>query len=106
MLNFLKSLYVRFLTRKVLLVSNRTTVEYFIKSYITSDGYVVLRTYSGTFLPISYNIYKRLFKPVTTVLGSTIVRIQDDNIQLSSGETLRLAEINEPVFEEGIDTSF
>jgi hypothetical protein len=87
-------------------VSNRTTDELFIKSYISSDGYVVLLTDLGTFLPVSYKIYKRLFKPTTTVWGSTIAHIQDDNIQLSSGETLQLADINEPVFEEGIDTSF
>jgi hypothetical protein len=106
MLNFFKRLWVRFLTRKVLLVSNRTTDEHFIVSNISYEGYIVLMTGFGGFIHISYSIYKRLFQPVTTIQGSTIIHIQDDNIQLSSGETLQLADINEPVFEEGIDTSF
>lgn len=110
MINFLKRHLVRFLTRKVLLVSNRTTQEYFILSHISSDGYVVLMTSFKTYLPVSYKIYKRMFQPEQRVpmeiaIGN-VLSITDDQIFLSSGDSVRLSEVNETDFEESIDTSF
>jgi hypothetical protein len=110
MFNFIKRYLVRFLTRKVLLVSNRTTQEYFILSHVSSDGYVVLLTSFKTYLPISYKIYRRMFQPESRVpmeiAVGNVLSIQDDRIFLSSGDSLRLAEVNETDFEESLDTSF
>jgi hypothetical protein len=110
MLNFFKRQLVKLLTRKTLLVSNRTTQEYFILSHVSSDGYVVLLTSFKTYLPISYKIYKRMFQPeqrvpVEIAIGN-VLSIEDDRIFLSSGESVRLSEVNETDFEESMDTSF
>ena len=110
MFNFIKRYLVRFLTRKVLLVSNRTTQEYFILSHVSSDGYVVLMTSFKTYLPVSYKIYKRMFQPVSELIDIgdeiLVVGVYDDIILLEGGHSVKLADINETDFEESIDTSF
>jgi hypothetical protein len=108
MLNFFKRTIVRFLTRKYLLVSNKTTQEVFIVSHISLDGYIVLLTQYDTYLPVQYKVLKDNFTRINvleTVVGaSNVLSIQDNLINLSSGESVKLSDINEPMeMLDGID---
>lgn len=110
MINFIKKVIVRFLTRKVFVVSNKATLEHFIVSHVTDDGYVSLLTDSNSYLPVSYSAFKRMFEPVTTLTGFgdelSVLGVQDNKILLSSGEALVLANINEPVLEDSLDSEY
>jgi hypothetical protein len=95
---------VRFLTRKFLLVANVSTQEYFIKSHISKDGYVVLLTQYDTYLPLQYKVFKKNFLQVFLLVdGNSVSSVTDNNIILSSGESIKLADINEPITEDSAD---
>jgi hypothetical protein len=111
MINFIKKVIVRFLTRKVFVVSNKATLEHFIVAHITDDGYVCLLTDSGSYLPVSYPVFERMFQRESSVINSnyeqeSVVGIAGNRILLSSGESLVLANINEHAIEDSIDLSF
>ena len=111
MLGFFKRLFVRFVTRKIHLVSNKSTQEYFIVSNVSRDGYVVLLTQYDTSLPTQYKVFKDHFVKATTVVNANfdedfITGIQDNKILLLSGNTIKLIDINENIAEDCIDTSF
>lgn len=104
MFNFIKRICVSFLTRKFLLVANVTTQEYFIKSHISKDGYVVLLTQYDTYLPLQYKVFKQNFSRAAVLVdGHSVSSILDNNIILSSGESLKLIDINEPVTEDSVE---
>lgn len=109
MINFFKRTLVKFLTRKIKLVSNLITNEHFIVSHISADGYVVLLTQYDSYLPIQYGVLKDCFLPVYAIGDIDlykVISISDNTIKLSSGESVRLSDINEPSAEDYIDTSF
>lgn len=110
MLNFFKKLFVRFMTRKVLLIRNTTTGEYFVLSHVSDDGYVVLLTGFKTYLPVFYKAYKERFEPVYDLIDigdeKLIVSVNYDVIYLQTGESVRLCDINETGLEDSIDLSF
>jgi hypothetical protein len=111
MLNFFKRHLVYFLTRGVYLVSNRTTQEYFIVSHISTDGYIVLLTTFNSYLPVSYSLYKKMFKPESklpySIAIGNVIGILGEKILLSTGETLKLSDLNESdMIEDSLDTSF
>jgi hypothetical protein len=111
LIDAIKKLVVTFLTRNFLVVTNRTTHEYFIVSHITQDGYISLLMAEGTYLPVSYSVFKRLFKKETTLMDSNfneseIEGIEFNSILLSSGEMLDLADLNDSYIEDSLDTSW
>jgi hypothetical protein len=110
MINWIKKIVVRFLTRKVFVVSNKATLEHFILSHITDDGYVSLLTDSGSYLPVSYSVFKRMFQPVTELIdcGDELVisGIQDNKILLSTGSLVPLYAINEQAIEDSFDSNW
>lgn len=111
MINFIKKVIVRFLTRKVFVVSNKATLEHFIVSHITDDGYVSLLTDNGSYLPVSYSVFKRMFQPENTVTNSNyeqevVSGVKGNRILLSSGESLLLANINEHGIEDSFDSNW
>jgi hypothetical protein len=111
MINFIKKVIVRFLTRKVFVVSNKATGDYFIVSHITDDGYVSLLTDNGSYLPVSYSVFKRMFQRENTVTNSNyeqeaITGIDGNKILLLSGESLVLANINEHGIEDSLDSEY
>lgn len=104
MLNFFKRLYVQFKTRKLKLVVNINTEEYFIVSHISKDAYIVLLTQYDTYLPLQYKVFKQNFMKVKLLIdGNGVEGIVDNNIILSSGEAIKLCDINEPVTEDSAD---
>lgn len=108
MFNFIRRVVVRFLTRKLKLVMNRHTEEHFIVSHISEDAYVILLTQYDTYLPVQYKVLKENFVNVVTIVDSryddvSILNVQDNVINLSSGESVKLIDINEPVTEESAD---
>jgi hypothetical protein len=109
MLNFFKRTIVRFLTRKHKLVMNKNSQAYAIVSSISSDGYVVLFL-GDSYLPLQYKQYRDIYTKVSLVFyGDEVVKVvgvNDTSINLSSGESLQLCDINEPMLEDGIDTSW
>lgn len=104
MFNFFRRILVRFLTRKYTLVANSATQEYFIVSHISKDGYIVLLTQYDTYLPLQYKVFKKNFLKATVLVdGHSVSGIVDNQILLSSGESLKLSDINEPVTEDSAD---
>lgn len=111
MINWIKKHLIKLLTRKVFVVSNKATSEYFIKSHITDDGYISLLTASGSYLPVSYSVFKRMFQPQKQVVDSIydvqdVVGVVDNKILLASGESVFLADINESCIEDSLDSSW
>jgi hypothetical protein len=106
MINFIKKVIVRFLTRKVFVVSNKATLESFIVSHITDDGYVSLLTDSGSYLPVSYSVFKKMFQQVHSINEQSVVGVSYKQILLSSGESVVLTDINEPSIEDSFDSDY
>lgn len=110
MINWIKKVVVRFLTRGVFVLQNRATEEHFILSHITDDGYVSLLTDSGSYLPVSYSVYKRMFEPQGELLTlgdvGAIIGIQDKKILLSTGSLVSLSDINEQAIEDSFDSGY
>jgi hypothetical protein len=106
MINFIKKVIVRFLTRKVFVVSNKATLEHFIVSHITDDGYVSLLTDSGSYLPVSYSVFKKMFQSVSSINEQSVVGVSYKQILLSSGESAVLTDINEPSIEDSFDSDY
>lgn len=110
MINWIKKVVVRFLTRKVFVVQNTRTDEHFILSHITDDGYVSLLTDGGSYLPVSYSVYKRMFHPRQELIDIgdeiQIVGIEDNKILLSSGHLVSLADINDQAIEASFDSNW
>jgi hypothetical protein len=106
MINFIKRLFVKFLTRKVFVVNNKETFESYIVSHITDDGYVSLLVDNGCYLPVSYSIYKRMFQPVSEIDEAVVVGKLDNHILLSDGRSVLLADINEHGIEDSLDVSW
>lgn len=106
MINWIKKVVIRFLTRKVFVVANKATLESFIVSHITDDGYVSLLTDSGSYLPVSYSVFKRMFEPVSNINNESVVGISYKQILLSSGESVVLTDLNEPSIEDSFDSNW
>jgi hypothetical protein len=110
MINWIKKVIVRFLTRGVLVVSNKATQENFILSHITNDGYVSLLTDGGSYLPVSYSVYKKMFEPKTEVIDIgdeiLITGTEGTKLLLSDGRSIPLASINEHGIEDSLDSEY
>lgn len=106
MINWIKKVIVKYLTRGVFVVANKTTLESFILSHITDDGYVSLLTDSGSYLPVSYSVYKKMFESVSSIDHEPIQGVQDSKILLSSGNLIPLSAINDQAIEDSFDSNW
>lgn len=110
MINWIKKVIVKYLTRGVFVVANKTTSEGFILSHITDDGYVSLLTDSGSFLPVSYSVYKTMFQPKTEVIDIgdeiLITGTEGTNLLLSDGRSIPLSSINDQAIEDSFDSNW
>jgi hypothetical protein len=106
MINFIKRLLVKFLIRKVFVVSNKESLEFYIVSHVTDDGYVSLLVENGCYLPVSYSIYKKMFQPVSVIDEVPVTGKLDNRILLLDGRSVLLSDINEHGIEDSLDVSW
>jgi hypothetical protein len=97
-LNFIKSWILSFILRKVKVIQNVTSGEYFILSHISSDAMVVLTTSHETYLPLPYKTFKKNFKVVNCIYDKKIKNTIYAEIYFENGSSLKLEELNDSYY--------
>jgi len=97
-LNFLKSIILNIILTNVKVIQNKTSGEYFIFSFISSDAMIVLVNSHDSYLPLNYKTFKDNFVQVDCIYDKKIKQIIHNEIYFENGTSLKLEDLNDSYY--------